>query len=115
MSSVSRISKENRIIKQDPVTDEDLVIEDDPLEQEDLVPDEDPIADEDLEIEEDLVSDNYPMAADHTEALPFEERVRQRAHGLYLSRGSRPGSALEDWLQAEEEIRLEDRRQSAAL
>jgi len=41
-----------------------------------------------------------------TAALPLEERIRQRAHEIWLNRGDRPGSAVEDWLQAEEEIQL---------
>jgi hypothetical protein len=36
--------------------------------------------------------------------LPLEERIRRRAYELYLERGNQSGSALEDWLQAEEEI-----------
>ena len=36
--------------------------------------------------------------------LPLEERIRQRAHELYIARGSASGSELDDWLQAEEEI-----------
>jgi hypothetical protein len=35
-----------------------------------------------------------------------EERVRQRAYELYLDRNGNRGSALEDWLQAEEEVRV---------
>ena len=38
------------------------------------------------------------------EELPLEERIRRRAYELYLERGNQSGSALEDWLQAEEEI-----------
>jgi hypothetical protein len=34
-----------------------------------------------------------------------EERVRQRAYELYLDGNGDRGSALEDWLQAEEEVR----------
>jgi len=48
---------------------------------------------------EDLVTDN----------LPLEERIRQRAHDLYVERGGASESELEDWLQAEEEIREMDR------
>jgi hypothetical protein len=33
-----------------------------------------------------------------------EERIRSRAHEIYVQRGQQPGSALEDWLQAEGEI-----------
>lgn len=38
-------------------------------------------------------------------ALPLEERIRRRAYELYLKRGNQPGSDLDDWLQAEEQIR----------
>jgi len=40
-----------------------------------------------------------------SEALPLEERVRRRAHELYVQRGNQSGSEIDDWLQAEEEIR----------
>jgi hypothetical protein len=35
----------------------------------------------------------------------LEERIRQRAYELYLQRGTQQGSDLDDWLQAEKEIR----------
>ena len=38
------------------------------------------------------------------ETLALEERIRRRAYELYLRRGNQPGSDLNDWLQAEEEI-----------
>jgi hypothetical protein len=55
-----------------------------------------------------------PTPADTTErpmdALTREERVRRRAQVLYRLRGDRPGSAIDDWLHAEDEIRkAEDR------
>jgi len=34
-----------------------------------------------------------------------EEEIRQRAFELFEARGSEEGHELEDWLQAEEEIR----------
>jgi hypothetical protein len=37
--------------------------------------------------------------------LSIEERVRHRAYELYLQRGNQPGSEIDDWLQAEAEIR----------
>jgi hypothetical protein len=40
-----------------------------------------------------------------SETLPLEERIRRRAYELYVQRGNQPGSDLDDWLQAEEEIR----------
>ena len=39
------------------------------------------------------------------ETLSLEERIRLRAYELYVQRGSQSGSELDDWLQAEEEIR----------
>jgi hypothetical protein len=38
------------------------------------------------------------------ETLPLEERIRRRAHELYLQKGNQSGTELDDWLQAEEEI-----------
>ena len=40
-----------------------------------------------------------------TETLPMEERIRRRAYELYVERGNQSGSEMDDWLQAEEEIR----------
>jgi hypothetical protein len=34
-----------------------------------------------------------------------EERIRRRAYELYLRRDDQPGSEVDDWLQAEEEVR----------
>ena len=33
-----------------------------------------------------------------------EERIRRRAHELYVRRGNQSGSELNDWLQAEKEF-----------
>ena len=33
-----------------------------------------------------------------TEDVPTEERIRQRAHEIYLQRGDGVGSELDDWL-----------------
>jgi hypothetical protein len=46
------------------------------------------------------------------ESLSREERVRRRAEVLYRLRGGRPGSAMEDWLLAEEQIRCEIEEQA---
>jgi len=40
------------------------------------------------------------------ERLSLEERVQRRAYELYVLRGNQSGSEIDDWLQAEEEIRL---------
>jgi hypothetical protein len=37
--------------------------------------------------------------------LPLDERIRRRAHELYVLRGNQSGSEFDDWLQAEDEIR----------
>ena len=39
------------------------------------------------------------------ETLPLEERIQRRAYELYMQRSNESGSELDDWLQAEEEIR----------
>jgi hypothetical protein len=40
-----------------------------------------------------------------SETLPLKERIRRRAYELHVQRGNQSGSELDDWLQAEEEIR----------
>ena len=34
-----------------------------------------------------------------------DEEIRQRAYEIYLNRGAAPGFELDDWLQAERELR----------
>lgn len=34
----------------------------------------------------------------------LQQRIRSRAYELYLERGRKPGSSLDDWLRAEKEI-----------
>ena len=36
--------------------------------------------------------------------MPLEERIRRRAHEIYLEHGGRNQSEMDDWLQAESEI-----------
>ena len=38
------------------------------------------------------------------ENLSRDEAIRCRAYEIYLERGDQPGSALDDWLQAESEL-----------
>ena len=45
-----------------------------------------------------------PIETPSVETLPLEERIRRRAQELYIKRGDQPGSELDDWLQAKEEI-----------
>jgi len=40
--------------------------------------------------------------------LPLDERIQMRAYELYVLRGNESGSELDDWLQAEDEIREEE-------
>jgi hypothetical protein len=44
-------------------------------------------------------------AADPTAQFPLEERVQMRAYELYVLRGNESGSEMDDWLQAEDEVR----------
>ena len=39
------------------------------------------------------------------EQVSLEEQIRQRAHHIYLQRAGQDGSDLDDWLQAEAELR----------
>lgn len=46
-----------------------------------------------------------PAPAADGQQAPDEEAVRARAYELYLERGDRPGGEVEDWLEAEQEVR----------
>ena len=46
------------------------------------------------------------------ETLSLEERIRRRAEILYRLRRDQPGSAMDDWLLAEEQIRREIEEES---
>jgi len=37
---------------------------------------------------------------------PTEDEIRKRAYEIYQERNGGPGNALEDWLQAEAELKL---------
>ena len=37
-----------------------------------------------------------------------EEEIRRRAYEIYLERGEQPGCDLDDWLQAERELKSGD-------
>ncbi|HEV2173789.1 MAG TPA: DUF2934 domain-containing protein [Nitrospira sp.] len=41
-----------------------------------------------------------------TASEPTEDEIRKRAYELYLERNGEPGSALDDWLQAEADLKL---------
>ena len=57
------------------------------------------------------VSVNGPV---HTAPVKMQEEVRRRVYEIYQEAGMAPGSDLEDWLQAEEEILQSRRIQRAA-
>jgi Protein of unknown function (DUF2934) len=40
--------------------------------------------------------------------LSPEEEIRRHTYEIYLARGDQPGSALDDWLQAEREVQQRD-------
>jgi hypothetical protein len=46
------------------------------------------------------------------ESSRLEEQIRKRAHEIYLQRGEQAGSELDDWLQAEAEIRAQQGKAS---
>ena len=46
-----------------------------------------------------------PKADAPTILIPIEQQIRQRAYELYEQRGRIDGRDLEDWLQAEREIK----------
>jgi hypothetical protein len=54
---------------------------------------------------------NQPIRADGLEtdaqrnASSLEDRIRQRAHEIHQARGAAPAQELDDWLQAEREIK----------
>jgi len=38
------------------------------------------------------------------DTVPLQDKIRERVHQLYESRGRQPGQDQEDWLRAEREI-----------
>jgi hypothetical protein len=46
-----------------------------------------------------------PKSVEPTVVIPIEQQIQQRAYELYEQRGRTDGHDLEDWLQAECEIR----------
>jgi hypothetical protein len=40
-------------------------------------------------------------------APPTIEEIRQRAHQIFMARGGTPGTELDDWLRAEQELKHE--------
>jgi hypothetical protein len=46
-----------------------------------------------------------PKSDEPTVLFPIEQQIQQRAYELYEQRGRRDGHELDDWLQAEREIK----------
>jgi H+-transporting ATPase len=46
-----------------------------------------------------------PKSDEPTVLIPIEQQIRQRAYELYEQRGRTDGQDLDDWLQAEREIK----------
>lgn len=46
-----------------------------------------------------------PKSDEPTVLIPIEQQIRQRAYELYDQRGRADGHDLDDWLQAEREIK----------
>lgn len=44
-------------------------------------------------------------AANTVDFAPSENEVRERAFQIFMNRGGEPGHEMEDWLQAERELR----------
>ncbi len=56
----------------------------------------------------DLVEDISPQIETETpDAAPSQEDIALRAYEIFLRRGDAPGSDIEDWLQAERELKEE--------
>jgi DUF2934 family protein len=56
------------------------------------------------EIEKEL-STLAPTSDEPTAPVPIKRQIQQRAYALYEQRGSADGHELDDWLQAEREIK----------
>jgi hypothetical protein len=55
------------------------------------------------------------VKAPSTSAATREEEVRSRAYRLYEERGREDGHALDDWLQADEEVPSRDGNKRGAI
>lgn len=53
-----------------------------------------------MEIEKEHTLENKLLTPEQ-----LENKIRERANQIFLERGDNPGSELDDWLQAEKEIK----------
>jgi hypothetical protein len=56
-----------------------------------------------------------PKKGVEKQSIPLEEQIRQRAHQIYLQRGGQHGSDVNDWLQAEVELRHAEEEEHLSL
>ena len=63
-----------------------------------------------------MVQENSKQQQNQSRHIPtdLEEQIRLRAYQLYEARGEVPGYEIEDWLQAEAEIRSPHETHKAA-
>jgi Protein of unknown function (DUF2934) len=54
--------------------------------------------------------EHSPGVFDAAPELPSSEEIRNRAYAIYLARGGTPGDHLEDWLNAERELKEQYRK-----
>jgi len=54
---------------------------------------------------------DIPQSPQNQSASTKEQEIAQRAYFIYLARGGNDGHALDDWLQAEQELREQNTRQ----
>jgi len=54
---------------------------------------------------------DIPQSPQNQSASTKEQEIAQRAYFIYLARGVNDGHALDDWLQAEQELREQNTRQ----
>jgi hypothetical protein len=56
-------------------------------------------------IKEPQLTDEQTVLSDRIGVEPSTEQIAERAYELFEARGRQPGVALDDWLQAERELR----------
>jgi len=55
-----------------------------------------------------------PKSDEPTVLIPIEQQIQKRAYELYEQRGKTDGHDLDDWLQAEREVKGTQRKAAAA-
>jgi hypothetical protein len=63
----------------------------------------------DVPVASSVTPTTVPVLGGHPIPHVTQEQIRQRAYEIYVARGGRSGSALNDWLQAERELGFQAR------